>query len=670
MTVPVQNPVANHIGNGVTTAFAFGFKLLDEGDIAVTIDGITRTLGLDYSVSGVDVEAGGTVTFNTAPASLSQISLVRQVTINRTTDYQYSGDFEADTVNRDFDRIVMMMQDSELSLAAAVRMPPGDASSGLLPSAATRSLKNLGFDASGNITLVPTTAGDASALALELASSTLPTQGAGMLGYRLNAIGSVGRDLALKLAERVSVKDFGAVGDGISNDTAAFSLAVAHLNSVGGGILEVPRGQYKVGPVTLAFAGIRIRGAGREATQIMATTNSVCFEFSLFGGQEWGVEDLSIHYTGDQTAGVAIKADGGGSATVNGCIRNVYIERCFNGISLGNSQATVIDGLQIWYFTGSGLVFTGNLNDVYIRNVFLNGAQFTSPSTPNAASVGIDVSGKAHAMMASGVEIIQCFRPMQLIGGADTVQRPAFSTFTDCFFDSSLAPVRLANTRDLKFLGCWFSQRADGCLVDVGAIGTTFIGSSFTNNNGTGCVVQSSAKHTRFVDCTFDSNGQTSSAGGLIIDASVTDVKVLGGVAGNLGGFPATQQNGITILAGIDRIKIDGMTFSGNASVPIAFADAAAANALTDFQITNCPGFATRNKGASTILSAGTSVVVNHGLAYAPTPTDLTLTDWNGNPARTYLDTTTIGTTQFTIRTSAAPGSDMAVGWSARCFNG
>lgn len=45
-----------------------------------------------------------------------------------------------------------------------------------------------------------------------------------------------------------SVKDFGAVGDGIADDTAAFSSAISALQ--GGGVLSIPKGIYNVGAST------------------------------------------------------------------------------------------------------------------------------------------------------------------------------------------------------------------------------------------------------------------------------------------------------------------------------------------------------------------------------------------------------------------------------------
>jgi hypothetical protein len=59
-----------------------------------------------------------------------------------------------------------------------------------------------------------------------------------------NGAAAVARTLANRFADIVNVKDFGAVGDGIVNDTAAFQAAYNAVQS--NGTIFVPNGQYKV----------------------------------------------------------------------------------------------------------------------------------------------------------------------------------------------------------------------------------------------------------------------------------------------------------------------------------------------------------------------------------------------------------------------------------------
>ena len=46
--------------------------------------------------------------------------------------------------------------------------------------------------------------------------------------------------------DQVNVKTYGAVGDGITNDTAAFNAALKSLADAGGGVCLVPKGTYLI----------------------------------------------------------------------------------------------------------------------------------------------------------------------------------------------------------------------------------------------------------------------------------------------------------------------------------------------------------------------------------------------------------------------------------------
>jgi hypothetical protein len=85
--------------------------------------------------------------------------------------------------------------------------------------------------------------------------------------YTPSGTGAVARDVAGKLGEVVSVKDFGAVGDAVTDDTAAFQAAIDHVASLPrGGAVLVPGGRtYQVANVILK-AKVNIAGAGSIGT--------------------------------------------------------------------------------------------------------------------------------------------------------------------------------------------------------------------------------------------------------------------------------------------------------------------------------------------------------------------------------------------------------------------
>jgi len=152
MPVPNQTPVNSSTGNGVTTVFPYTFKILDQADILVQVDGVTKTISTDYTVSGVGVDAGGNVTFLAAPASGALVVRSRNMDYERVDiDYQEGGAFEAETVDEDFDRAVMLLQQLAAARLRAIKAPSSVATDQALTEAmwAARASKYIGFDASG-----------------------------------------------------------------------------------------------------------------------------------------------------------------------------------------------------------------------------------------------------------------------------------------------------------------------------------------------------------------------------------------------------------------------------------------------------------------------------------------------------------------------------------------
>lgn len=295
MSVPVQVPINTHIGNGLTTSFAYQFLLFKTEDAKVTLDGVDVDPVL-YTVSALGEEAGGFVTFNTAPGTGVRVVIRRNVGLQRLTNYQYAGPFPAATINADLDRLWLALQDLGLDLSTAVRLPADDDSNPLLPSVAGRALMILGFDASGKLTVVPATAGDATALALALASKVIPSQGGGMVGFdqsvnygvgtigaRIQAFGSsateavgawllgfkrnasaVGRSIGSKLAEIGSTLDKGAVADGVADDTAPAQAAMLE-----GGGLRFTDGTHRItAPLSVDYSSTSFPAPGLPSPRV------------------------------------------------------------------------------------------------------------------------------------------------------------------------------------------------------------------------------------------------------------------------------------------------------------------------------------------------------------------------------------------------------------------
>lgn len=91
----------------------------------------------------------------------------------------------------------------------------------------------------------------ATILRTDLANTSDPTKGDALVGFRQsnnagNLTGAVGRTVHQKLQEYISVKDFGATGDGSTNDTVAIQAAIDAVGANNGGVLWFPPGTYMI----------------------------------------------------------------------------------------------------------------------------------------------------------------------------------------------------------------------------------------------------------------------------------------------------------------------------------------------------------------------------------------------------------------------------------------
>ena len=107
-----------------------------------------------------------------------------------------------------------------------------------------------------------------------------------------------------------NVKDYGAVGDGTTDDTTALQAAYTAANAFSGGIVLYPVGRYKTTAAVTCYANTVSVGAGRNSVYVLtsATLDGLVFDPNALG---IGVEDLRFQVDGvDKTAGATVKLVG------------------------------------------------------------------------------------------------------------------------------------------------------------------------------------------------------------------------------------------------------------------------------------------------------------------------------------------------------------------------
>jgi len=116
---------------------------------------------------------------------------------------------------------------------------------------------------------------DAATLAVLAASS-----GSSLIGYINSGSGATARTVQARLRDMISVKDFGAVGDGTTNDVTAIQAAItaaaarpssgsiAGLGGISGATVYFPSGVYRINSGITIPDGVKLVGNGERATVI------------------------------------------------------------------------------------------------------------------------------------------------------------------------------------------------------------------------------------------------------------------------------------------------------------------------------------------------------------------------------------------------------------------
>ena len=312
MTVADNTSRNQYTATSGQTVFAYTFEIVDKDDVVVLKNGTTLSEGTDYTVSNVGNDSGGNVTLTVGATAGDILTLYRDMPYSRTQNYTNSGDFLASEVNSDFDNLWLAGEQTQRSFSQSIRKPitDSDSISMELPEAASRAGKYLQFDSTGAVGVTPGGAssslsrqqftGDGSTTAFTLSAAPdasgnglqiyidgvyqeaatysvsgstltfteapplnsgievvklqaeeLGSTTANLITYTPAGTGAVDTTVQTKLRESVSVKDFGAVGDGVTDDTAAIQAAFNALNSGDINVLNGVEGEtYLVNPAT------------------------------------------------------------------------------------------------------------------------------------------------------------------------------------------------------------------------------------------------------------------------------------------------------------------------------------------------------------------------------------------------------------------------------------
>lgn len=103
--LPDQTGRINYVDQAAgLTVFAYNFKVWDKSELEVLKNTVALTVDVDYTVTGVGVDGGGSITLITATILNDDITVMRKQPISITSVYLKDEDFPSTRVQKDFER--------------------------------------------------------------------------------------------------------------------------------------------------------------------------------------------------------------------------------------------------------------------------------------------------------------------------------------------------------------------------------------------------------------------------------------------------------------------------------------------------------------------------------------------------------------------------------------
>lgn len=313
------------------------------------------TLTTDYSVSALnnDYTNGFTVTTVQTYASGKTLVVKRAIGLTQEVNLIRGRAIPAEPMEKTLDRQMLALQDSKEELGRSLRIPVTDSAYDMnLPSSIDRANKYMAFGATGDPTVADGTTSDIvvsswgetlvdDATAAKARETLLLTDYTASLGLL---------DLITK-GPWADVRAFGAIGNGVDDDTTAIQTAITSLMSTGGALV-FPNGTYKITD--------RITGS-LSAGKIL-----------LFMGLPHAtiVGDTIAEPSGSTELGMIQIA---GTVTSDVYIKNIKITH----------GASALDYL-------AGIYLTTGFNNVILDNVTVTGASRTGIRIDQANSVRVE----------------------------------------------------------------------------------------------------------------------------------------------------------------------------------------------------------------------------------------------------------------------------------------
>lgn len=301
--------------------------------------------------------------------------------------------------------------------------------------------------------------------------------------------GAQSRSVQSKLRDVVSVKDFGAVGDGVADDLAAIQAAIDAVSNADGGTVLVPAGSYRCSSGLILKRGVNLVGEGtvhhafyvnpsynKTGTVLLVTgaAGADCIKFESNVKGHFGIYNMSIFDNGN----AAIRSVCNISGILHPRLEDVEFA-CIGtprGVGLYISNEPAVPP-----FTGQALTLYGVFRNVTTANI-LDGINIYNDCNANVF-LGGGIGGYRYSLYMTGtyaVPVANCFvgvafessydpalQDIAYVPGASNIH--GWVEQTNAY---AIKFVKIVKARGTMFSGCYFENGNSPATYNDGTNGT------------------------------------------------------------------------------------------------------------------------------------------------------------------------------------------------------
>lgn len=302
------------------------FPIYESGDVLVVwsdnnegFDEHTLTLGSDYGVTINSAGDGGTVTLKSDRVPIGAIlAVVSNIPETQELSLSHTAEVDTKSTEKELDRQVQMIQQLSDAVNRCVKV---GVTSGLTPDEMLKAVFKAYHDILESLAETGSITG---AIPVVATGTTEP------------------RSLKDRFADIINVKDFGAKGDGVTDDTASIQAALNAASVFRGDILEnamnyvqncvfFPAGTYIISDTLFVGEGTTVFGASQSSSIIKATHSGIAIQCGNTDRYYSQINIIRLSIVGDFFGDVS-SYDFTTNTTVGiqfvKCVRNCSVSEC------------------------------------------------------------------------------------------------------------------------------------------------------------------------------------------------------------------------------------------------------------------------------------------------------------------------------------------------------